>query len=676
MPAALLPGGAVVFDSSGRVSFGLSDESLDALVGEAPDYLRLAVAHFAAARAVETGLIEPEAGADEADVRDHRPVPSSPRGAMPEPEHGLEVIRSRAFLGAPLMSGCLRARRDGKAALPLVAWGGRSWVGPLLEPDGSPCILCVRRAVSPNRRCEPLLASVEEPEQAPTLTDGEIASLVREVARDPAREILEVDARGNVLARHPVRSNPECRVCGGARRDRNSACPVLQSCEARSSTDTGSRMSAPEETFAAYQHLISPLSGAVRRIRPVDVNGSALVHVFTASHAVSERSRSFAAVMRDGRDHSGGKGSTPEQARTSALCEALERFSAVAVGGEVDALGSFFDLPEAVHPAGCLHFSDAQYADRDAWNRSASRFQHVPEPFDENAEVAWSRVWCLQTRAPAYLPTGMLYFDFDGPGTAYGSADSNGLAAGRTLEEAVLQAFLELVERDAIAIWWYNRLGLPRVDVGSFDDSYVTALFEHYRALGRRAWVLDLTSDLGIPVFAAVSALAGAERPEVIFGFGAHLDAAVALRRCVTEMNQMLATVSRPPEQRRMQLRGAFDDVLRWWEEARLDANPYLVPHPELESRRRGCFESAASSDLKEDIETCLTIASRHGLDVYLRDMTRPDLGISVAKVVAPGLRHFWRRLAPGRLYDAPVVMGRREAPLTEADMNPVSLFV
>jgi ribosomal protein S12 methylthiotransferase accessory factor len=52
------------------------------------------------------------------------------------------------------------------------------------------------------------------------------------------------------------------------------------------------------------------------------------------------------------------------------------------------------------------------------------------------------------------------------------------------------------------------------------------------------------------------------------------------------------------------------------------------------------------------------------------------DLGIPVAKVVVPGLRHFWRRLAPGRLFQVPVGMGRRAAPTAESDLNPVSLFV
>jgi len=55
-------------------------------------------------------------------------------------------------------------------------------------------------------------------------------------------------------------------------------------------------------------------------------------------------------------------------------------------------------------------------------------------------------------------------------------ADSNGCAAGNTLEEAIVQGFLELVERDAYAIWWYNRLQRPEVDLSQFNDSYLRDL--------------------------------------------------------------------------------------------------------------------------------------------------------------------------------------------------------
>jgi len=61
---------------------------------------------------------------------------------------------------------------------------------------------------------------------------------------------------------------------------------------------------------------------------------------------------------------------------------------------------------------------------------------------------------------------------------------------------------------------------------------------------------------------------------------------------------------------------------------------------------------------------------------VLVHDLTRPDVGFPVAKVIVPGMRHFWRRLAPGRLYDVPVALGWIPRRLEEGELNPTSLFV
>jgi ribosomal protein S12 methylthiotransferase accessory factor len=76
-----------------------------------------------------------------------------------------------------------------------------------------------------------------------------------------------------------------------------------------------------------------------------------------------------------------------------------------------------------------------------------------------------------------------------------------------------------------------------------------------------------------------------------------------------------------------------------------------------------------------EDVNTCVEIARQQGLETLVLDQTRPDIGLSVVKVIVPGLRHFWRRLGPGRLYDVPVKLGWIQQPLREEQLNPISMF-
>jgi ribosomal protein S12 methylthiotransferase accessory factor len=67
----------------------------------------------------------------------------------------------------------------------------------------------------------------------------------------------------------------------------------------------------------------------------------------------------------------------------------------------------------------------------------------------------------------------------------------------------------------------------------------------------------------------------------------------------------------------------------------------------------------------------CVRVARRNGLDFLVLDQTRPDIGVPVVRVIVPGLRHFYRRFAPGRLYDVPVKLGLRDRPLAESELNP-----
>ena len=71
-----------------------------------------------------------------------------------------------------------------------------------------------------------------------------------------------------------------------------------------------------------------------------------------------------------------------------------------------------------------------------------------------------------------------------------------------------------------MALWWYNRLHRPEFDLTSLDDPYVHHLRDFYKAHGREFWVLDLTSDTGIPAFTAINRRFDHPVEDIIMGFG------------------------------------------------------------------------------------------------------------------------------------------------------------
>ncbi len=451
---------------------------------------------------------------------------------------------------------------------------------------------------------------------------------------------------------------------------------TLPSTQVLTSGDAGYRTVSAERTLATYGHHVSPITGAVTALTRAPVSDSDLIRVYVAGHNLAIPAADLAGLRLGLRSASCGKGITDEQARASALCEALERYSGRFRGDEPAIRSSFEALgEEALHPNDCMLFSASQYASAEDWRAYGSAFAVVPEPFDESAVVDWTPVWSLTSGARRFLPTGYCYYTAPGSlGAQYYRADSNGCAAGNTLTEAVLQGFLELVERDCVAVWWYNRVRRPAVDLASFREPYLDRLIEEYARLGRTLWVLDVTHDLEIPAFVAVSCRTGPGAEEPLMGFGTHLDARIGLLRAVTELNQMLSLTSVldvPPEQ-------VLDHVaVRWARTATTANQPYLVPDPSMAPRRWEDFgDPPRHRDLRQAVDHCRAIVEARGMQVLVLDQTRPDIGLAVAKVIVPGLRPFWARLAPGRLFDVPVNLGWLPEPLCEDQLNPTPMFL
>jgi ribosomal protein S12 methylthiotransferase accessory factor len=167
-----------------------------------------------------------------------------------------------------------------------------------------------------------------------------------------------------------------------------------------------------------------------------------------------------------------------------------------------------------------------------------------------------------------------------------------------------------------------------------------------------------------------VSRRTSGPREDISLGFGAHLDPDVALRRALTELNQLLPAVIDGGDA------WADDpDARRWWDHATIANQPYLRPDPELPAREPADYSYVLEPDIAEDVRLVRSRLEAAGLEVLVLDQTRPDIGLPVVKVIAPGMRGFWARFAPGRLYDVPVRLGQLAAPTAYDDLNPMPLF-
>jgi oxazoline/thiazoline synthase len=552
-------------------------------------------------------------------------------------------------------------------------------VGPVFSPGDGACWRCLADRMIRNREVKAMLdrgdarclavsplARHALGQSATELAALEIAkALASDFRTDLNNNVISLDLLGSTIVRHHVARRPQCPACGRqkARDPRRAAAPVSLGTGGRPMmTSGGFRTVSPRDTVARFRKHVSPLTGVVSRLERIE-GDLPLSTNFIARHNFSAPAKSIYELRGGLNGCSFGKGSTAEQGEASALMEAIERYSGIFQGDEIRAAKRFADFApgDAIAPNEVLLYSDLQYERGTAPTVNAGDVPLNPMLFDPSAKIEWSPVWSLRDKRFKYLPTSMLYFFYQGS-VAF-LADSNGCAAGNTREEAIVQGFLELVERDAYAIWWYNRQQRPGVDISNFDDPFVREFRARLASAGHRLSVLDITSDLGIPSFVAVTQWMQDGRENIEFGSGSHFDARIALLRTLTELNQFLSIgVMRGRPLEKMSHDGT---PLRIKDHSYLSPSDTPLLQPDLDIK-------FGFLDTDEQVRACVSVAERQGLDFLVLDQTRPDIETPVVRVVVPGLRHFYRRFAPGRLYDVPVKLGWTKRPLAEDALNPL----
>ena len=535
--------------------------------------------------------------------------------------------------------------------------GQEVWLGPLFIPHHTACWSCLAhrlRVIRPvdayldSRRAMSVTLAQPNPVGEAAL-ERMVSCLATEAEKLDAGELAIFDVARETISRQAVVRRPQCGVCGNA-----GLYP-----EQLGRFDINRRSSLTSAPTA--------VSAGISKVGPAHE----MIHVYVAAPTLGADAENVVALRAALAHRCVGSGTTDADAKNAVVGETIERYSGTAQGDEPRIRSSLAALGErAIHPNACMLFSEAQYSARHSWNARGESTTFVPERFDEDASVDWTQVWSLTRDEPRLLPTAYLY---RGAGAAYDMlvADTNGCAAGSSLRDAVVRGFLELVERDSIALWWYRRRRCTRVDLSSLRSNYCRDLEATYLQLNRECWLLDITSDLDIPTFAAVTrrhpSRDGGE--QVLFGFGAHFQAELAAIHAVTEMNQAVALF----DARRVggsDLPPAFKE---WAETATIVNQPYVSPTTSTNSRR---FDVYPDGDACEAVDRCRHVVESRGLEFLVLDQSRPDVALAAAKVLVPGLRPAVARFAPGRLFTAIVDDEHRQGPLAEESLNPIPFFL
>ena len=328
-----------------------------------------------------------------------------------------------------------------------------------------------------------------------------------------------------------------------------------------------------------------------------------------------------------------GKGTSLAGARVSALMEAVERVSAERVSSPT-VRASYEDLHAEVAKTDCpTPPIDPQLltlpADS-AWSRES--------PF------TWTKGFDLTTGAELLLPIDVVV---NPPCEGIlRSVDTNGLASGNTLLEAVIHGLCEVIERDIQSRLEFCHLfaapDTPGPELQLVElESLPTEAREWVRRI--RDFDLDLilqhiSGELGVPSFRcllldpAYPSPSGATKVR-FGGWGTAPSAEQALLRSITEAVQSRVSWIQAA-------RDSYNNPPRRQRSDRNDRMPWTTVARRIDFDSVPSFESR---DLAADLTFLQDRLATNGFkSIWVVDLTRPEWQIPVARVRVPGLSSFY----------------------------------
>jgi ribosomal protein S12 methylthiotransferase accessory factor len=317
-----------------------------------------------------------------------------------------------------------------------------------------------------------------------------------------------------------------------------------------------------------------------------------------------------------------GVGLSPQQAFQGCIGEGIEYLSQLQTGTDV------LELPDPGGPAGGLGPATREFLTA----FEACRLR-------PDAELSWHRVTRVTDRREVLLPSDLcLRRPLDQREIRPPFPLSTGSAAGTSWHAAALHGLMEVIERDAASLWWWGgnrgRSIPPQHEAHIMAQALLARLRQN--ASARRSWLLDITTDIGVPSVAAVSC--ATDGFGFAFGLAARPTLAAAACGAVLEMCQgelAYAVVEAKCRERGEAALNERDRVHRR-RATTINADRCLLLQPVAEPSEHLAIDTTDANSVLQLIAKRL---ERFGIETFTLDLTRAHLAIPAARVITPGLQ-------------------------------------
>jgi ribosomal protein S12 methylthiotransferase accessory factor len=293
--------------------------------------------------------------------------------------------------------------------------------------------------------------------------------------------------------------------------------------------------------------------------------------------------------------------------------------------------------------------------------------------------IRWVTGFELGARREVWVPAIMVYYGFPperlAPGERFWHQISTGCAVHTSRRRALVAAICEVIERDAIALTWLQRLRLPPLDPAVLSGQAATLIDWNKRRF-LATHLFDATTDLGVPTAYCLQVAPHAQRAAQVVGCATGMTMAEAAEKALLETMTTRSALSRvdPASIKREEIRTLTDGAAYMGQPDMLPAFQFLLGSP-------GLKESPAESTFPEGeeqvLDSLMSILQASGMSAIAVDLTTDelaDVGLTAVHVIIPELQPMSlvpsaQYLGHPRLYSAPTLMGHPSSP--EEGLNP-----
>jgi ribosomal protein S12 methylthiotransferase accessory factor len=239
--------------------------------------------------------------------------------------------------------------------------------------------------------------------------------------------------------------------------------------------------------------------------------------------------------------------------------------------------------------------------------------------------LPWTEAFSLTHNKPIFFPLHWFYL-------IYGTT---GFASGNTIQEAILQAIGEVIERHNISRVIEGKLSTPSLDMSSINYHIAKSLINKFLDAGIELYIKDFSLGLNIPT---VSVLAYDSNPptntvRIYNAAGAHLNRDFALIRALTELAQHRAQIIYKENKHKKP--GGPTYCFPYFKT--LEDASYLIENKETIHFNK--VPTYKHKDFRVEIEKAVNFIKQDNLEVIVTNTTYPELQIPAVVVTIPGAR-------------------------------------